>query len=135
MASKRERDEDKAEAIAILQEILPPGSVVYAIIRSVARSGMSRTMDLYAMEKGEAGPHLRYLTGYVSRVLGLSRDKEGAARIHGCGMDMVFATVHDLSYALHGREDRAIPEERKGRPVSPTRESYRGGYSLRHEVL
>jgi hypothetical protein len=45
---------DKAEALAELRALLPPGSTVYTILRSVSRSGMSRELSVVAFKDGRA---------------------------------------------------------------------------------
>lgn len=89
---------NKAEAINRLREILKPGDTVFVIVRSVSRSGMSRTMDLYA------GPDLDYLSGYVAAALGYSRTREGAIWVK----DKASAVVYDLGRALFGDDSPAL---------------------------
>jgi len=126
MAKRTKAQEaERQEAIAELQALLPKGSTVYAVIRSVSRSGMSRRIDLYTIAAGygtDRGPSserygLAYLTGLASTVLGWSADaRKGGLRVDGCGMDMCFHTVYNLSACLYGHEDR-------------------GGYALHCETL
>lgn len=70
---------------------------------------MSRLIDLYVIEGGEP---LR-LTWDVAKALdySYSREKE-ALRVRGCGMDMGYHLVHNLSRAL-----------------------FKDGYCLRHRWL
>lgn len=84
---------NKIEAINRLREILKPGDTIPVIIRSVSRSGMSRTMDFYS-------PDLSWLSGYIAAACGYSRTRDGALRVKGCGMDMAFSVVYDLGRAL-----------------------------------
>jgi hypothetical protein len=84
-----------------VRNLAPIGSTIYAVIRSVAPSGMSRTMDLFVIHDGE----LLYLSGYFLDIhkTFYSRDKAtNAIRVKGTGMDMVFDTVRTLAYAVHG---------------------------------
>ena len=101
--------EDRAESAARLIEDygLTEGATVYAIVRSVSASGMSRTMSLFAISSSGDGPTDLYnITYHVARVLGKSlrdtRYGERVIRVDGAGMDMVFATVYNLASALHG---------------------------------
>jgi hypothetical protein len=101
--------EDRAESAARLIEDygLTDGATVYAIVRSVSASGMSRSISLFAIsDSGIGSPYLYNITYHVARGLGESlRDTkygERVIRVHGAGMDMVFATVYDLSIRLHG---------------------------------
>lgn len=94
---------DKQHAIERLHEILKPGDKVYTILRHVSKSGMNRCIDLYAFknEPGEAEPVKYRLTGYVCDACGYTYDrKHESLKIGGCGMDMGFAVVYDLSYVL-----------------------------------
>lgn len=90
---------DKQYSLDMVRKLAPPGSKVYAVIRSVARSGMSRRIDLFVT--GENGDP-RWLTGHASTILGRKgRPGEGIA-ISGCGMDMVRDLVDELHYAVYG---------------------------------
>lgn len=104
MTSKAEQKRiEKAEALAELVKILKPGQKVYTVVRHVARSGMSRLIDVYTVQDGE----LRYLSGYASKVLDWPRDRSGALKVSGCGMDMCFQTVYCLSESVFKGQDRA----------------------------
>ena len=89
---------EQSEAITSLRETLKPGDTVYTILRHVSRSGMMRHIDLYKMT--ETGP--QYLSGlaHVAGV-GSGRTKDGALKAGGCGMDMGFALVYELSSILY----------------------------------
>lgn len=67
---------------------------IYTIIRSVSASGMSRTMDFYAIDNHE----FIWLTGSFARILSGRRSKSGALVVKGCGMDMSFATIDSVAY-------------------------------------
>lgn len=128
-AQKEEQDRTKRE----LAKMLPPGSVVWCVLRHVSSSGMSRDIDLYTIKHNEPC----YLSGYACAAMGWARAKSGAIKVGGCGMDMGFHIVQNLSYAIHGMQskgDGALPEN-AGRPFTPTRKSYRSGYSLIHRWL
>lgn len=100
---------EKAEAREALRRILAPGATVWATVRSVSRSGMSRRIDLYAIERGEPtladprGDCLRWLSSLAGRALGWPCSDAGL-RVDGCGMDMRFHAVDVLSAALYGFE-------------------------------
>lgn len=97
MTTTTVRTDEKADARDRLSALLPPGTTVYGIVRTVSRSGMSRTIDFYVFPGGEPV----FLSALFARLLGL-RQKEGALVVRGCGMDMVFSLVYDVSAALHG---------------------------------
>jgi len=63
---------------------------VYAVVRKVSASGMKRTIDFYVCINGD----LQCITYNVATVLGLSLDKDRGLIRNGCGMDMVWDTVH-----------------------------------------
>lgn len=76
---------------------LTPGSTVYTILRHVSQSGMSRDIDLFVM--GDKGPIM--VTYIAKQLLKLRWGKREGVRIGGCGMDMGFALVYDLSSKLN----------------------------------
>lgn len=91
------------EARGMLVKFVRPGDTVYCILRSVARSGMSRRIDLYAVANNAPV----FLSGYAATVMGWShppRNREGI-RIDGCGMDMGFAMVSELARTMFGKSD------------------------------
>lgn len=57
---------EKAEALATLKKHLKRGATVYTVLRSVSSTGMSRTLDVYTIEKNQP---LR-LTWSAAKVLG-----------------------------------------------------------------
>jgi len=78
---------------------LKPGDTVYTVLRHVSASGMQRAIDLYIIRDNMP---LR-LTWLVAVVLDMtySRKREGLV-VNGCGMDMGWHVVYELSYALFG---------------------------------
>ena len=122
--SERYDASEKERAREILRGILSKGDTVYTLCRHVSASGMSRRLDLYTIsEDASSGAFLRYLTGYVATALGYQRHRSGAVVVGGCGMDMGFHLVHNLSYALHGMSSH----DAKG--------SDRSGYTLKQEWI
>ena len=114
----------------MLLRFLKPGSTVYGIVRHVARSGMSRTIDFYTIAADEYGtPHLHFLSGWIATVLGYARDDRGALKVSGCGMDMVFHVVYSTGQALWPNGTDKPHGRRNGEPDST------GGYALKSEVL
>lgn len=90
--------EDKARATEQLRAWLKPGSTVFIVLRHVSRSGMSRSISVFASVDGQ--PH--DITYQASRVIGESVDRRhGGIRMRGCGMDMGFALVYSLSHVLY----------------------------------
>ena len=101
----------KEEAAELLRRYLRPGSVVYATVRTVSRSGMSRRIDLYAIA-GPVGefhpgkPFLARLSGFAGRVIGWPCNDHGV-KVDGCGMDMRWHLVDCLSRTLFGHPERS----------------------------
>ena len=89
--------QDVAESRSLLLKWLKPGDTIYTVLRHVSRSGMSRKIDLYKIEDGQP----IFLTGHAAKVLGERWDFDrGGIVVGGCGMDMGFHLVYNLSYAL-----------------------------------
>jgi hypothetical protein len=128
---------EKQEAIDHLRKVLKPGDRVYGIVRSVSRSGMSRTIDFYAFQPHECeckatgvganhDPGCRgdvidrvYLSGWIATALDYNRTDQGALRVSGAGMDMVFGTVYHLSRVLFPQGFGIACDKCGKRPVSP----------------
>ena len=139
------------EARGHLRAILKPGDTIYTVLRHVSKSGMSRDIDLYLMSAD--GP--LYLSGYAATALGERRAPDQGIRVGGCGMDMGFHLVYNLSSALypdgflcigkgeghprlcpsndHSNDWHDGPPE--GERYAPTRRHTSGGYALRHRWI
>lgn len=100
---KKLSEERKNELKNHLIKLLPKGETVYGIVRSVSASGMSRKIDFYAFENNKP----MYLTGYFAELLGYTLPQRGfgGIRVNGCGMDMIFHIVSQVSYKLYNGEN------------------------------
>lgn len=127
------------EAIERLREWLNPGDVVYTNVTHVSRSGMSRHIKVYKFENNEP----RYLTYNVAQALGwrFIRDPREAVKVDGCGMDMGFHLVYELSHTLfpsgfdcigHGCPSNA--HSNGDRDFTP-HHHHDGGYALKQRWL
>ena len=96
------------EAIATLKEWITPGDTVYTVLRHVSRSGMQREIGIVLLnaESHSSFPadstvrdlHPNYI---VAKALGLKLTKNGdGVQVGGCGMDMGFSLVYELSARL-----------------------------------
>lgn len=116
-----------------LRAMLPPGSTVYTILRHVSRSGMQRRIDLYAMSP--EGPV--YLSGLAACAMGENVSDKGGIVVGGCGMDMGFSLVYNLSAVLYphgfdciGKANRCPSNDHSNGEDNAHHKS--GGYALRH---
>lgn len=107
MTKKAEREAERANAREQLRKLCPPGTTVYCVLEHVSRSGMTREIKLYALQPDVdcSRPYpdaLAYLSGYVSHALDYAkRGKRDGNVVSGCGMDMGFHLVSNLSHALY----------------------------------
>ena len=93
----KQEKQDQAEAIVKLREWLKPGDTVHTILRHVSRSGMQREVGVVIIDKDGNDIHPNYL---VSKALGLRVGKRDGLIMGGCGMDMGFALIYELSAKL-----------------------------------
>jgi hypothetical protein len=91
------QEQAKQEAIEHLKTVVKPGDTVYTILRSVSRSGMSRTVS--AMVHLPDGPF--DISGWAAKATGLTLDRDRlGVKMQGCGTDMGFELVYQLAWAL-----------------------------------
>ncbi len=117
-AQRTERD----EAIVQLRAWIKPGDTVYTILDSVSRSGMSRQIRVvlpYTRDDGTID-HL-HPNHAISTALGIRQAKRGDGLIiGGCGMDMGFHLVYELSHALYGDGYPCLGKGADGRGKCPS---------------
>lgn len=89
---------------------------VYTILRHVSTSGMSRDISLKMLDEDGTLRDITYLACIAMGEKCKERNGSRVVRVGGCGMDMGFHVVYNLSYSLY-REDGLD----------------RAGYVLRHE--
>lgn len=69
--SKKERN----EALERLRGWVKPGDTVYCVLRSVSRSGMSRVIHFFSIERGEdVRRPLNHLTSNIAKACGYRMD-------------------------------------------------------------
>jgi hypothetical protein len=126
---KQQADADKAEAVAELRKLLKPGDTVYAVLRHVSASGMSRRIDFYTIADNR---HV-FLSGYIRRALGYKFAPKGDGLVvSGCGMDMGFAVVYELSRTLF---PDGFKVEGRGRNGDTSGWDKDGGYAIKSSWL
>lgn len=116
------KEGETAQSIITLRSILNPGDTVYTILNHVSRSGMNRRISCVI----GAGKDVKNITWDVARALGDPvRNRAGYVQdvgieCGGCGMDMGFDLVYNLSRVL-------FPKVVKGETD--------GGYALKQRWL
>lgn len=136
---------ERAEATERLRELLPPGSTVHTIARHVSRSGMSRSISLVIGDENGQPWDISWL---AARAMGDRIDRtHGGIKIGGCGMDMGFALVYNLSLTLYPNGHPCIGDGGTYATRCPSNDhsngdrNYRphthsdGGYALRQQWL
>lgn len=117
MTAKEKRELKEQAKFELTQRLVPCPegdrhtylSEVHCLVTTVARSGMSRRIRFFITYLGEGNvggnlqpvPAIQEITHWVGQVLGNNVNNDGM-QITGCGMDMGFAAVHNLSYYLFG---------------------------------
>jgi hypothetical protein len=99
------KQKERQEAIERLKEWIKPGDTLYLVLRHRSASGMSRTISVKGFRVRECdGTIDDFEYSYnVALALGwrFNRDREGVT-VGGCGMDMGFHLVYELSGVLFG---------------------------------
>ena len=75
---------------------LKKDETIYCFTRHVSKSGMSRNIKVLDI-KNESPSYWNY---YISKILGYTLKNDGTLKVQGCGMDMGFHVVYQLSDAL-----------------------------------
>lgn len=114
------QQKERSEAIEQLRQWIKPGDTVYTILDSVSRSGMTRhirclipTVEQQACDchtYTDAAPHFVgapkvsfvHPNYSIAQALGMRQAKSGSLIVSGCGMDMGFHLVYNLSSVLYG---------------------------------
>lgn len=86
----------RQQTIEKLQTIIRPGDTIYTVLCHVSRSGMQREISLYTIQDNNP----RYITVYVGIILDYKLGKRDGLVVNGCGMDIGFHTVYNLSMVL-----------------------------------
>lgn len=96
------------KAIAQLREWIKPGDTVYTVLRHVSRSGTSRHISVVLLQPNAEDParpidlHPNYSVSVVTGYPLVRGGASDAIKIGGCGMDMGFQLIYQLSHALYG---------------------------------
>ncbi len=133
----------RAAVIDRLRTFIKPGDTVYTVLRHVSQSGMMRHIDCYVIEDNEP----RYISTLVAEAIQEPTTHNGAVKIAGCGMDMGFSIVYNLSAVLFPRGFECIGTGEDHRDRCPSNDHSNGdrdytphhhssgGYALRHRWI
>ena len=97
---------DKNIAEKGLRRLAPEGKTLYAIMRHVSRTGLTRHVSIVGI--GDESPMPFQLNGYISEYLGIPLTMPGgmtALKVGGCGFDAGDQIVRRLSRKLYGQEN------------------------------
>jgi len=94
-------EEIKIQKEALLK-LLEPTMTIYTTIKHCSQSGMTRHIACYVavIDDRTKQPTIRDISWYVANITDRKRATNGGVKIGGCGMDMGFALVYDLSQVL-----------------------------------
>ena len=97
MTKKQEREQEQESAREQLREVLAGDErpVIGTILRHCSASGMSRDISLYYKDN-----NITYLAGVAMGDSVKNSKGFNAIRVQGCGMDMGFHLVYNLSITL-----------------------------------
>ena len=133
MTAKAAKQQERKEAIRDLKKHLKPGTTVFTVLRHVSRSGMFRVIDLYVIKRNQP---LRITWG-ACKATGSTYNIgwEGMA-MGGCGMDMGFAAVYELSRTIFPKGFIPAKAGQLGRNgADPDELDTNGGYALEHKWI
>jgi hypothetical protein len=135
------QSQEQIDAIAELREWLKPGDTVFTILRHVSRSGMQREISVVINRDGA----MLHPNWSVAKALGYRQGKSDGIIMGGCGMDMGFHLVYNLSRVLFpdgftcaGRDAAArcpSNDHNNGDRNYAPHAHKDGGYALRREWL
>ena len=87
---------DKKQAVQEVKKLVKKGDIIYCILDHVSQSGMMRHISFFVIKKNTP---IR-LNWYISHILDYKLTKEKSLKVSGCGMDMGFSVVYNLSQEL-----------------------------------
>ena len=90
------KEAEKRDAIEYLKKSINKGDTLYTIVTHVSKSGMSRNIKVLDI-KNEIPS---YWNCDISKILGYTLKDDGTLKVKGCGMDMGFHVVYQLSKVL-----------------------------------
>ena len=126
---------------AMLAKQLKPGDTVYTILRHVSRSGMMRRISAITIKAGRKEISIRQFDHALEILCGFKMGDHDGNMIGGCGRDMGFELVYQLSTALWpdgftcpGESCQSNDHTNGDKRRDPHRHA-NGGYALRQKWL
>lgn len=110
--------EKNAKELESLRKWIKPGDTVYTTLDHVSSSGLSRDIRIVVPQVDDKGKVFFIHPNYAAQiVLGWPRARKGEGiRVGGCGMDMGFHLVYELSAKLYpGIDAEGKPGCKNGR--------------------
>lgn len=98
---KQEREHEKAFLLSLIEKAKKDSNgnvTVYCVLRHVSRSGMYRAIDTFIIVDNAP---LRITYSHAKIIRARYDNNHDALGISGCGMDMGFEAVYQLSCALY----------------------------------
>lgn len=108
-----------------LKKLIKPGTTVYTIPRSIARSGMSMLIDVVIIKRNK----MQNISNYVADAAGYTQHKSGALKAGGYGMDQGLDIIYNLGSCIWPKGTRKPHGTRNGQP------DHDGGYAFNQEWL
>jgi hypothetical protein len=138
---KQEQEQKRQQAIKFIRELLLKNTkkgekpVLYTVLKHVSSSGMMRHIDVIAIDDGQPiniNWHVEQL-GTYKRAKSYDAKNADSLRVGGCGMDMGFAVVYNISCVVFRDYDIANlkVQGRNGQQYETTD----GGYIINHKWL
>lgn len=92
------RKSEVEEARELLARFVKRDATIYTVLRSVARSGMSRRLSVFVYDE-ERGDMVN-LTGYAARAFGYALNDDLELRVDGANFDAGFAVKDKIGRLL-----------------------------------
>lgn len=100
--TKQTNEELKTIKESCLKYVEMCNKQIFCILKGLSRSGMSRKMDFFSFYSDKNGRIQKvYLNYFISQLCGYKQDNNGHLKVSGCGMDMGFSVVSNLSEVLY----------------------------------
>lgn len=117
--TKEEIQEAAIELVDALTKATVNGvkPTVYASVKHVSRSGMSRRIDFWVIDTFAYTPYLRKISRQIATLTGSALTDDGV-KVSGCGMDMGWHLL-DSARCVAKNDGAGRPYESKTDQISP----------------